>query len=1271
MINQIQDTPIFDLYTRKLNLLVARLRSANNLTQIDDIYRDFLDSVRGPLNDTFSIDFSKFYVKCGDQINTNYLDDFAKDTIYQISSIYQQLLALNRLMTRGFNQIAVEESKAITSMKKIDSAIGSYKLFNTNFHDQHIYVAESFNNSDGIDINSQSIISKCGTINPVEGLVTLNYEQKDIANYVIQEITINEGNGQLGNNWDLNRPINNNLLAILDNNPDTWVEYELVTLKTTEVPLELSLTCKLDKLNIINHIELIVNNFGTENWVTIKDLQTSLDGIAFTSIKDQIPNSDWTADTDPFLLAPSGSKYEGMGSYSFYPRSAQYIKVVLEQPNYYSIQTDYGYRLRYAIGIRDILIQGISYADKSEVVSKQIQLDTPIRKLALLSNQIPVTSNELCKVNFEISIDSGTTWYPIAPIDSTIPYVQTSPSRLLSYINNQFPVAANAGMFNRILNFNTGDEGSIETPQDVTQFSWRIKLEKLKDNFKSAFSIFSKILGRKYLNLGGIKSSVQFNNDYKPENLLMHFTIAPMNRSVIIGQTQPIAGLTYSTIPLPYYVYGAWDPLTFFGENGFLIVKVNEECWTLAPNNVFVDNTSQHFRIDNGSLIFGDSSYDDNILPDSPGNAQDYYYMRSFGGKSPGVGASVSLRVTWGTAKIISKSPLKAKLSIPSNMNKENTYLTIDNLTSVAVYDNLVIPPATTTFIIDSMSDYIQKLGTGAWEVFFYKNYEVYPTVSMVDNQLSITGPFMLQDQGGKYIYLPRKYIDGSTEFCVLGPTGQSLNIHDVPSTGPSRPTNYLPISSNEESRVFPVAEAGTISNLTGTGATGITGVGTEFLGLFSSGDKIIVPAINGETGYIDTIISDTYLTVTGPFSERHTHASYIKENPDLTLINPGDNITLLVSEEWGGDSWNPTPSKIPRFYSIKPLEGESQNKSIQIYFSKAIASDTQVMFPSSSQMAGWINKSYFEYSTDPTELGTIINLQSDIYRPVTQEYPLYITEKCKKIQFPTNLIPGTITFPTNAPNFKKEVSFIDGTKEFNQPDKILYGMYSIDYDHGIIYMSDYLPASDDPYVFKYHVFQLDVLCDFGYNFTGKSTITGSALPVFMLTSVSDKTWDINLQNMITTGLFQVNDKFSLAVSFDNKIIDSTSPEKFVPFYSPLIKDIALITLPTFANNIPKGVLSTVYQCPILESVTIKGNVSGFTVTGQNLTNVIKVKLTGFDISGDVVDSKIVEPGSWYLDTFFSYLLEINDHIDGPITQYQIQTLDAQDNIASIMVDVP
>jgi hypothetical protein len=338
-----------------------------------------------------------------------------------LTIMFTEIENVEDLTVGNFNFATTEANRLTARLKTVSSKLGDYILYALHPTKDSLFFKDSFNDLSKIDVNSALLnVTEC-EINQDEGVVTLPVNRGEISAIRITETPIIDpsSNGIAGNNQELGAQHNGDVVTILDNNPDTWFEYENVVIGTldTKTPLILGLTINLGSEAVINHIRVNPNNFGTKTTIQIDSIDTSIDGEVYTSVKDDIPVADFVTEDEAniFTLAPSTSKYAGQGLYTFTPRKAKYVRFVFRQTEPYVIDTPNGERLRYAIGLRDVDIRAFPYEGSGEIVSIPFEVGDEIRKVLLQSNQNPTTLSELASIRYYISPDDGGTWYEIQP----------------------------------------------------------------------------------------------------------------------------------------------------------------------------------------------------------------------------------------------------------------------------------------------------------------------------------------------------------------------------------------------------------------------------------------------------------------------------------------------------------------------------------------------------------------------------------------------------------------------------------------------------------------------------------------------------------------------------------------------------------------------------------------------------------------------------------------------------------------------------------------
>lgn len=1222
----IKDTPLFNTYIEKLQLSINALNS-DGLEQFEDVYARFTDAVKKIATEGVSPSLALPVIQHGDLADSGQLNTVLTQVKTDVDTLYKELVLMNQLLTIGFNQINNEHAAAIKKTKKVRSLLGDYGLFTNTYHDPHLYFTESFVNTDNIDSSTDFINTTIAAVDEVSGVAVLGYTGEDAQVYPVAEIKIDSGNGTAGNNWQLipgdsvqKKLFNGEPKAMIDGSAETMFEYEKVedgylgspaleiynTLPPGKEPLQLSIICKLETPNIVNYISIYPNNFGTDKWINIADIATSLDGKNYLSIKEQIPVDGFIPDENYFTLGPKGSKYEGIGSFLFFPRSAQYIKIWLTQSSAYPIETADGIKARYAIGVRDIAIKGIKFAEKSELVSKVIETGEPLKKIALLAIQNPVFNNVLAKILHEISPDKGATWYPILAMHDKNPHPENNDYQLSpSSLDVGVPDINGVTRVPKVLNINTGDTGAITTEEEVTQLRWRIRLERNTAGFNESFHPYSKPLGRRYEKNaldgsdGAAQNSISIQSLSKPKNAVLHSTILPFSQLVSIAKIAPLPSSGETLIPFPINLTEEEICALVGGTSPTVQVLVGNERWFWATGNVFSDKTSSVFRVKGSSLVFGDNSYDSTKTPvnDETG----YYTQRASGGKAPSAGADIYLRLdNVNPARVVSTKPLKLKLNFQSDMDINQTLVytgkTEPEVSSLKEYP---IPSGVSSFKVKAWENKAGMSAQGTMALLRASWVKTGIQLSSVsEGSWFILGvdKFTIRDANHSYLFFPRIYIDGATEF-QISQNGQSVSVHDADlSTGWSA---YLPESNEYEA-------------------------------------------------YIDSTTGDI-------------NNAWAKDNITLRFgIQPGNRTP-------DGDPGHPytidycghTHTVI--YYSVKVLEPlEARNTKVagvEVFFSKPIPSGCSPKFASIDYDFPFIPPNRFHYSTAPDELGWYLFFDEGTFSVTPDSFTFtntsLITQIDLEAEFP--IVPGTLQSSSNAKEyFRQEVSYKNGYDEFYDWATNPHGWYSINYETGILYLppQNPIPANtftvEDDRILEFNTFQYNIITNWGVDLGENAKIGNKS--VFSVTDQGMGKWAVKINTTLPIST-------SLGISWDEELTDPTPPSVLAPYFTPIVKDIAYVTSPVYKDDLPEAVTVEEYNHPTITSVTGTGDGDAsrlleravLTITGTYFINLASMYIDwtftnsaphtteetyNIDISGDPYGTTIIldsptKPASW------------------------------------------
>jgi len=538
-------------------------------------------------------------------------DEVWNQVLNDLLIVFSELENIETLTISNFNFAITEANRLTTRLKAVSSKLGDYILYSLNANKDALFFKDSFNDLSKVDIGTSLLNEKECEVNQDEGIVTLPLN-RDVDPTVLITATpiINpNSNGANGNNQEVGASYNGNINVVLDNNPDTWFEYERVTTTVSDTTEELVLdvTVNLGEPTIVNRVRVNPNNFGTKTIIQIDAIDTSLDGRVYTSIKDDIPIAGFTTEDEEniFTLAPSTSKYAGQGIYSFTPRKVKYIHFTFRQPEPYIITTPAGERLRYAIGIRDIEILGLNYLDIGELVSVPFETTEEIRRIILQANQNPSELSDLVAIDYSVSPDDGQTWYDIRPKE-------------LEGIGGLVGVP-------EILEFNGASTDTIETSVPVKSLRLKMKLSRDDEKFLEGSSYATKHVDtRTEVHNIPAGSPFQFTLERPPVDGSV-VVVDPLYGSRGLSGFPYIVGHAYDRMDLQTYrlplkllprpVEKAFDGTKYYLRSvpvdEWMHVEVGGEEWTHATDALSTYSSSDKvysFNPNNGTLRFGNGT---------------------------------------------------------------------------------------------------------------------------------------------------------------------------------------------------------------------------------------------------------------------------------------------------------------------------------------------------------------------------------------------------------------------------------------------------------------------------------------------------------------------------------------------------------------------------------------------------------------------------------------------------------------------------------------
>jgi len=405
---------------RALQKSVQDVVSSSDATTREELFRattEMMQKVQFANDEGGGLSFEPYIPTSWGRLIEEHIPGNINDYISNMEVVLGLLETLGASIVEGWNIATSRLGRVRNKAQLTASRLVDLTMFRNGMTDAYVW-GDSFDNLSRLDMASPLLTEDLCCINDADGVVVLPLDTTAPSNINIATVTVT-GNGVIGNNQEIGAEYHGTLGDILDNNPDTWAEYERVDDKEDEStgPLLLTVIATLAQTSIINEVRINPNNFGTARTSRVVEIESSVDGSEWLSIKDEVPFGDFVIDDEDntFRLGPAGGKFSGIGIYMCLPRKAKYLRFQLSQNEAYSIETTAGQRLRYAIGIRDVEIRGNVYKDTGAILSKPISLTSPARKVFIKTAQNPASENDFCAIEHLISWNKGASWHRIKP----------------------------------------------------------------------------------------------------------------------------------------------------------------------------------------------------------------------------------------------------------------------------------------------------------------------------------------------------------------------------------------------------------------------------------------------------------------------------------------------------------------------------------------------------------------------------------------------------------------------------------------------------------------------------------------------------------------------------------------------------------------------------------------------------------------------------------------------------------------------------------------
>lgn len=295
-----------------------------------------------------------------------YTYDIANN-LYNTSSTLEDILT--DYIYSFYNQL-----NSITYSYTGSSAVFSETFKSTEYIDKNFQVDKELN----IDSNNETLTL------PIKSTTKIN---------IISAIVEPDSNGSYGDS--LNGFINAGLKSIFDNDLATVFEYEKFSNIFEVTPIKLVLTTKLDSESVVNSIYIKLFSGNNIAHASVDSIELSRDSENWIEIEDFIDNSSLTSN-DHYIR--------------FLSKRARYIRISFSQNVAQILNTDFGVKHRYSIGIREIEVFRNEFDYTGEYVSVPFSTGKPVKRVKLTSDYL-----ENDDMYFFISANNGGKWLDITP----------------------------------------------------------------------------------------------------------------------------------------------------------------------------------------------------------------------------------------------------------------------------------------------------------------------------------------------------------------------------------------------------------------------------------------------------------------------------------------------------------------------------------------------------------------------------------------------------------------------------------------------------------------------------------------------------------------------------------------------------------------------------------------------------------------------------------------------------------------------------------------
>lgn len=311
-----------------------------------------------------------------------FLEDYYdnnKEMEKDLAILFAELNTIATYLIDYFNYSQSEKDRIMSYVKGINGTVTDLQMLTEETTPNTVYFKESFMNYDNVDLTLTDVENRC-MIHSQEGILTLNRTGATNLSVGGKVRTI-QGNGIEGTRF-ITRKVasdteydnytylseqleNNEWEAIIDGNPDTVYEYEMVNVPDSyknqpniydiewakgnehDDLLRVKIVVQLPKSQTINWINLNpYHPAASPGTLKVYSIRTSADGLSYEGLfqsdtyvlNQEINNTPQSYRVEDLFNGSedfASTKFSGQGVWSFPSREAKYIEFVIDQPNSY------------------------------------------------------------------------------------------------------------------------------------------------------------------------------------------------------------------------------------------------------------------------------------------------------------------------------------------------------------------------------------------------------------------------------------------------------------------------------------------------------------------------------------------------------------------------------------------------------------------------------------------------------------------------------------------------------------------------------------------------------------------------------------------------------------------------------------------------------------------------------------------------------------------------------------------------------------------------